>query len=136
LLNARVLGISLGMTKAAVSKSMGGIVWKTQADGTDLAIQTDFQDKTRFAGVRLINFHFFRNALYRIGVQYDESVDAGNLMAFADAVSKGWRMKEKWSDARLSSTIECRERTALVTSNRNLSLTDNIAAERIEKARK
>lgn len=136
LLKAQVLGISLGMTKTAVSKSLGGIVWKTQPDGTDLAVQTSFEDKTRFAGVKLMNFHFFRNALYRIGVQYDESVDAGNLMAFAEEVSKGWRMKEKWSEARLTSTIECRERTALVTNNRNFSLTDNIALERIGKARR
>jgi len=136
LLRARVLGISLGMTKTAVSTSLGGIVWKSQSDGTDIAVHTDFQDKARFGGVRQMDFHFFRNVLYRVAVHYDESTAADNLMTFADEVSKGWGMKEKWSEARLTSTIECRERTALINSSGDFSLTDNIALERINKARK
>lgn len=132
LLRAQVLGISLGMTKTVVSKSMGGIVWKSQSDGTDIAAHTDFQDKTRFGGVRRIDFHFFRNVLYRVAVHYDESPE--NLMTFAGDISRGWRIKEKWSEARLTSTIECRERTALATSSGDFSLTDNAALGRISKA--
>jgi hypothetical protein len=136
LLRARVLGFSIGMTNAAVSKSQGGIVWKAQSDGTLVGILSSFQDKTRFAGVREIKFHFFRNALYRIAVQYDASAASENLMTFAGEVSKGWRMKEKWSDARLNSTIECRERTAQITSNGDFSLTDNLAAAKINRTGK
>lgn len=104
LLRAQVMGISLGMTKTAVSTSVGGIVWKSQSDGTDIAIHTEFQDNARFGGVRQMDFYFFRNVLYRIAVHYGESPE--NLMTFADEISKGWRMKEKWSEARLNSTIE------------------------------
>ena len=134
LLRAQVMGISLGMTKTAVSNSMGGIVWKSQSDGTDIAIHSDFQDSARFSGVRQMDFHFFRNVLYRVAVHYGESPE--NLMTFANEISKGWRMKEKWSEARLNSTIECRERTALVNISGDFSLTDNLALARINKANK
>lgn len=133
LLRAQVLGISLGMTKAAVSKSMSGIVAKSQSDGTEIASYTNFEDAARFGGVRQVNLHFFRNALYRIGVQYDETVDASNLMTFAGEISKGWGIREKWSEARLTTTIECRQRTALLTHNKDFSLTDNLAVARINK---
>lgn len=136
LLKAQVLGISIGMTKTAVSKSLGGIVSKTQSDGTDIAIHSDFQDETRFAGVRQMDFHFFRNVLYRIGVHYDESVEVDSLMDFANEISKGWKIKEKWSDGRLTTRIECRQRTALLTSEKDFTLTDNLAVERINKAKK
>jgi hypothetical protein len=135
LLRAQVLGISLGMTKNAVSKSLGGgVAWKSQSDGTDIAIHTDFQNHAEFGGVRQVELHVFRNVLYRIAVHYGEGPE--NLMAFANDISKGWGMKEKWSEARLTSTIECRERTVLVNSSGNFSLTDNLAVGRINKARR
>lgn len=133
LLRAQLMGISLGMTKTAVSKSLGGIVWKTQSDGTDLAIHTNFEDKTRFGGVRQMNFHFFRNVLYRIGVTYDDTVEMQSLTGFANEISKGWRMREKWSDGNLNTRIECRQRTALLTHSKDFSLTDNLALEKINK---
>lgn len=135
LLRAQVLGFSLGMTKPAVSRSLGGIVGKQQSDGTEIAIYTDFQDKVGFSGVRQMDFHFFRNVLYRVAVHYDGNAASEDLIAFANEISKGWRMKEKWSEARLTSTVECRERTALVSSSGDFTLTDNLAVARIAKAK-
>jgi hypothetical protein len=141
LLSARVHGFSLGMTKAVVSGSLDGIVPRAQSDGTDVAILTRFDDRTKFYGVRQMDFHFFRNVLYRVAVHYDDILEADSLMTFADGFAKSWKIKEKWSDGNMTSRIECRQRTALATSDGggkkfSLTLTDNLAVERINNAKK
>lgn len=141
LLTAKIHGFSLGMTKTAVVNAVPGIQPRAQSDGTDIAIHTNFTDTNRFDGVRQMDFHFFQNILYRIAVHYNEaSMNADNLMAFANNFSKSWKIKEQWSEGNLNSHIECRQRTALANSNGSksfsLTLTDNLAVERINKARK
>lgn len=128
----KIRGFALGNTKGSIDSQLKP-VWEAQKNGTEKAKVISFADKERFAGVRSSEFSVFESVLYAITIIYDSSVRLDNIGTFADEIAKSWKVREKWTGEGVVQLIECKERIAIVTSMRDLTIADNLIQKKIEK---
>lgn len=134
-LNAQIRGFALGASKDSINQTFPDLVWDTNKNGVEQSRSVVFKDKERFYDLVSIDFRIYENALYSVIATYKDA-DYTSTKTYADAITKSWKIKEKWFNVSSFLTSGCSQRVAILTSFRDtkiLSLSDSLISDKISK---
>lgn len=134
-LQASIRGFTLGMEKETIEQDFPDLKWQNNKDSSESARKVVFKDKSRFEGLKSIEFKVYDGVLYEMIAVYEDK-DHINIGVYAKAISKNWNIKEKWFGTGLIMLTGCKQRFTTLSATidtKVLLLSDSIISERIRK---